>query len=56
MPRAFYACRSSSCIENLGVDDVCVADEAAFRAAESTDGACLVSAGPSKGRLTPPLE
>lgn len=43
--RAFMACRTASCDATLGSDDVCVEEEAAFRAAEATYGACLAAGG-----------
>lgn len=42
--RAVYACRATSCAIALGDDDVCVAEEAAFRTAEASYGACLAGA------------
>ncbi|MEJ7733930.1 MAG: carboxypeptidase-like regulatory domain-containing protein [Polyangiaceae bacterium] len=36
-----YQCRASSCVETLGADDVCVPEDAAFRAAEAGYGACV---------------
>ena len=41
--RAFMACRTVSCDQTLGGDDVCVEEEIAFRAAEATYGACLAA-------------
>jgi hypothetical protein len=42
--RAVYTCRTqSTCDVTLGGDDVCTAEEAAFTAAQSTYGACLVA-------------
>lgn len=38
---ANYLCRAASCDITLGDDDVCVAEEMAFRAAEDQYGACL---------------
>lgn len=39
--RALYTCRTQSCDVTLGGDDVCVAEEAAFTAAQTPYGACL---------------
>ena len=36
-----YQCRASSCVETLGADDVCVAEDAAFREAEAAYGVCI---------------
>ena len=42
--RAVYTCRASAdCDIVLGLDDVCVAEEAAFRAAELTYGTCIAA-------------
>ena len=41
--RAFMVCRTASCEQTLGGDDVCVDEEAAFREAEATYGACLAT-------------
>lgn len=38
---AVYACRSESCDQTLGADDVCVGEEEAFRDAEAIYGACV---------------
>ena len=40
---AVYTCRAASCEITLGDDDVCVAEETAFRAAEDQYGACLAA-------------
>ena len=42
--RAVYDCRAATCETALGDDDVCVAEEEAFRDAEVAYGACLASA------------
>ncbi len=43
---AFYNCRAKSCADALGDDSVCVEEEKAFRAAESTYGTCMLAATP----------
>jgi hypothetical protein len=40
---ATYQCRAASCVETLGGDEVCSAEDAAFRQAESAYGACLAA-------------
>lgn len=41
--RALYTCRAQSCDLTLGGDEVCVAEEAAFTAAQTPYGACLTA-------------
>lgn len=41
--KTFYACRTASCANALGDDSVCAAEDAAFRAAEATYGACVAA-------------
>jgi hypothetical protein len=41
--RAVYTCRAKSCDLTLGDDAVCATEEAAFRAAEETYGACYAA-------------
>lgn len=40
-----YACRAANCENALGHDDVCVAEDAAFREAETAYGACVAGGG-----------
>ncbi len=41
--KTFYACRTASCANALGDDSVCTAEDASFRAAEATYGACVAA-------------
>jgi hypothetical protein len=43
--RALYTCKTQSCDVTLGGDDVCVAEETAFAAAQTAYGACLAANG-----------